>query len=83
MQQWSGSDSQSTCINNQMMSMRSLDNLYLLHFVELPLKGTSGFQKALDSLLETTMADYMEQYFVLIPGDWLAQFFMPKLSIIQ
>ena len=60
-------------------TMRSLDNLYLLDFIELSLKGTSGFQKALDNLLETTMADYMEQYFVLIPGDWPAQFFMRKI----
>ena len=44
--------------SDDVRTMRSLDNLYLLDYIELSLKGTSGFQKVLDNLLETTMTLY-------------------------
>ena len=66
--------------------MRSMENLYLVDFIELTLKGTDAFETALTNLLKTTLADYMQKYVMLNvqkyvmyaeicnvkPGDWPA-----------
>ena len=59
--------------------MRSMENLYLVDFIELTLKDTDAFETALTNLLKTMLADYMQKYVMLIPGDWPAQFFMRKI----
>ena len=65
--------------SDDVRTMRSMENLHLLDFIELPLKGVTGFQAAIENLLNTKLADYMKKYIVPIPGDWPAQFFTRKI----
>ena len=60
-------------------TLRSLDNLHLIDFIELTLKGNDGFETAMNNLLKSNLADYMKKYLVLLPRDWPAQFFMCRV----
>ena len=61
--------------STNVQQLRSFDNLYLLEFKELALKGINGFRKAIDWLLETNLNEYLQKYCILLPGDHPAQFF--------
>ena len=65
--------------SDDVRTLRSLDNLHLIDFIELTLKGNDGFETAMNNLLKYNMADYMKKYLVLLPGDWPAQFFMRRV----
>ena len=65
--------------SDDVRTLRSMENLHLVDFVELTLKGTEGFEKAINNLLDTKLADYMKKYIVFLPGDWPAQFFFRKI----
>ena len=60
--------------SDDVRTMRFMDNLHLLHFIELPLKVVTGFQAAIENLLNTKVADYIKKHIVPIPGDWPAHF---------
>jgi len=63
------------CDNNNVRTMRKMDNLYLLDFIELQLKSKEDFSAAFDVVMSTGLADYMKKYIVLQPGDWPCQFY--------
>ncbi len=58
--------------------LRCLDNLYLVDFLNQPLKSTANFESAIDVITSCKIGDYMKKYAVLMPGDWPAQYHMRK-----
>ena len=64
--------------SDNLRKMRSLDNLFLIDFVEQPLKSKEDFQSAMD-IASDALRVYMEKYAVLLPGDWPAQFHLRKV----
>ena len=59
--------------SDDVRTLRSLDNLHLIDFIELTLKGNDGFETVMNNLLKSNLADYMKKYLVLLPRDWPAQ----------
>ena len=51
-----------------------LKKLHSDHFVKLTLKKNEGFEKAINNLLETKLADYMRKYKAFSTGDWSSVF---------
>ena len=58
--------------------MRSLDNLFLIDFVEQPLKSKENFQSAMD-IASDALKVYIKEYAALLPGDWPTQFHLRKV----
>ena len=65
--------------SDDVRTLRSLSNLHLVDFIQLTLKGTEGFDKAMNHLQDTKMADYFKKYLVFLSGDWPARFFTRKI----
>ena len=49
--------------------MRCLDNLYLIDFIQQPLKSKANFATAVDVMLDSTLKEYLKKYTVIMPGD--------------
>ena len=47
--------------SDDISTLRSLDNLHLIDFIELTLKGNDGFETAMNNLLKSNLADYMKK----------------------
>lgn len=63
------------CDNDNTRTMRKMDNLYLLDFIELRLKSKDDFDAAYDVVMSTGLANYTKEFVVLQPGDWPCQFY--------
>ena len=63
------------CENDHVRTMRKMDNLFLLDFLELRLKSREDFDAAYDVVMSTGLADYMKEFVVIQPGDWPCQFY--------
>ena len=63
------------CDHESVQTMRQMDNVHLVDFVELQLKSRDDFGAAYDIILSTKLSDYMKLYLLLQPGDWPAQFY--------
>lgn len=66
--------------NNNLRRTRGLANTHLVDCVEQPLKSVANFRQAGDVFLNTPLADYLEKYAVLTPGDWPAQFYHRQIA---
>ena len=53
------------CNNPNVRSMRRMDDLLLVDFVELSLKSKQDFTKAMDIILGTGLKTYMEKFVLL------------------
>ena len=67
------------CESTSVRTMRRMDNLHLVDFVELQLKSKENFKQAFDIVLNTNLKLYMEKFILLQPGDWPCQFFSRQL----
>ena len=55
--------------------MRTMDDLHLISFIELQLKGKGGFANAYDVALASGLEKYLKKFVVVRPGDWPCQFY--------
>ena len=62
------------CESTSVRTMRRIDNLHLVDFVELQLKSKDNFKQAFDIILKISIKPYMQKYILLQPGDWPSQF---------
>ena len=67
------------CKSDNVRTMRKMDNLHLLDFVELRLKSIHDFEAAYDIVLSTGLAAYMRKFVLLQPGDWPCQFYCRQI----
>ena len=61
--------------NNNVQTMRKMDDLHLVDFVELQFKSKEDFNTANDTALHTGLDDYAKQFIIFQPDDWPCQFF--------
>ena len=71
------------CESTSVRTMRRMDNLHLVDFVELQLKSKENFKQAFDIILKTNIKSYMQKYILLQPGDWPSQFYSRQLVYEQ
>ena len=71
------------CENPSVRTMRRMDNLHLVDFVELQLKSKENFKQAFDIALNTNLKLYMQKYILIQPGDWPCQFYSRQLVYEQ
>lgn len=67
------------CESTSVRTMRRMDNLHLVDFVELQLKSKDNFKQAFDIILKTNIKSYMQKYILLQPGDWPSQFYSRQI----
>lgn len=65
--------------SDHVRTMRKMEDLYLVDFVELSLKSHEDFAAAYDVVFSTSLKDYMEKFVVLQPGDWPCQFYCRQI----
>ena len=61
--------------NDDVQTMRQMDDLHLVDFVELQLKSKEDFNTAYDIALNAGLGDYAKKFMVFQPGDWPCQFY--------
>ena len=59
--------------------MRKMDNVNLVNFIELTLKGKRPFEIAYDIAMATNLKSYAKKYVVIQPGDWPCQFYCRQI----
>ena len=57
------------CDSDNVWTMRKMDDLHLLDFVELRLKSKGDFDTAYDVAMHTGLATYLKKLIVFQPGD--------------
>lgn len=67
------------CDNDNVRTMRKMDDLHLLDFIELRLKSKTDFDAAYDVIMSTDVAAYMKKFLVFQPGDWPCQFYSRQI----
>ena len=65
--------------NDNVQTMRKMDNLHLADFVELRLKSRNDFDAAYDIVINAGLGDYMQKFVVIQPGDWPCQFYCRQI----
>ena len=63
------------CDSDNVRTMRKMDDLHLLDFVELRLKSKGDCDSAYDVAVHTGLAAYLKKFIVFQPGDWPCQFY--------
>ena len=59
--------------------LRSMDNLYLLEFKEMPLKCFSDFKTGMQIFIDSPLKSYLNKFVVILPGDHPMQFFFRQI----
>eukprot|EP00112_Aurelia_sp_Birch-Aquarium-sp1_P017527 Seg4073.2 transcript_id=Seg4073.2/GoldUCD/mRNA.D3Y31 product="hypothetical protein" protein_id=Seg4073.2/GoldUCD/D3Y31 len=67
------------CQSQNVQQLRSFNNLYIMEFKKLKLKGKTGFQTAINWILDSELSEYLQSYCVLLPGDHPAQFYCRQI----
>ena len=67
------------CDSDNVRTMRKMDDLHLLDFIELRLKSKGDFDTAYDVVMSTGLASYMKKFIVFQPGDWPCQFYCRQI----
>ncbi|XP_015755582.1 PREDICTED: uncharacterized protein LOC107335130 isoform X2 [Acropora digitifera] len=67
------------CDNDNVRTMRKMDDLHLLDFIELRLKSKTDFDAAYDVIMSTGVAAYMKKFLIFQPGDWPCQFYSRQI----
>lgn len=65
--------------NDNVQTMRKMDNLDLADFVELQLKSRNDFDAAYDIVMKAGLGDYMQKFVLIQPGDWPCQFYCRQI----
>ena len=61
--------------SNSVRDMRKMDDVYLINFIELVLKGKDPCEVAYDAAMSTHLKAYAKKFVVPQPGDWPCQFY--------
>ena len=67
------------CDSDNVQTMRKMDDLHLLDFVELRLKSKGDFNTAYDVAMHTGLAAYLKKFIVFQPEDWPCQFYCRQI----
>ena len=65
--------------NDNVQTMRKMDDLHLVDFVELQLKSKEDFDTAYDIALSAGLGDYAKKFIIFQHGDWPCQFFCRQI----
>ena len=65
--------------NDNVQTMRKMDDLHLVDFVELQLKSKEDFNTAYDIALSAGLDDYAKKFIIFQPGDWPCQFYCRQI----
>ncbi len=71
------------CDDKEVRSMRTMENLQLVNFMEPQLKSKEGFAAAIDIALASGLKQYLKKFVVVQPGDWPCQFYCRQLIYDQ
>ena len=63
-----------------MRQRRGVVNCHLIDCIEQPLKSVHHFRQVANVYLDTALANYLEKYVIVTPGDWPAQFYNRQLA---
>ena len=63
------------CQHDSVRTMRQMQGVHLVDFVELTFKSKGDFDVAFDIVLSTNLLEYLKYFLLPQPGDWLAQFY--------
>ena len=67
------------CDSDNVRTMRKMDDLHLLDFVELRLKSKGDFNTAYDVAMHTGLAAYLKKFIVFQPEDWPCQLYCRQI----
>ena len=65
---------------NNLRQSRGVENSHLIDCIELPLKSVHNFHQAANVYLNSPLALYLQEYVVVTPGDWPAQFYHRQIA---
>ena len=60
-------------------SLRSFKDVYLIDFINQPLKSLKNYDHACNVVLQSSMRDYLSKFIVIMPADWPGQYFTRQL----
>ena len=63
------------CQYDSVRTMRQMQDVHLVDFVELSLESKDDFDAAFDIMLSTNLLEYLKHFLLPQPGDWPAQFY--------
>ena len=63
-------------------SLRSFKDVYLIDFVKQPLKSIKDYEHTFNIVLQSSMREYLSNFIVLMPADWPGQYF-PRQLVYQ
>ena len=69
------------CQHDSVRTMRQMQDVHFVDFVELTLKSKDDFDAAFDIVLSTNLLEYLylKHFLLLQPGDWPAQFYSRQI----
>lgn len=67
------------CESDPVESMRQMNDVNFVDFVQLTLKSKNDFDAAFDILLNTNLMDYTKHFILPQLGDWPAQFYCRQI----
>ena len=67
------------CQHDSVRTMRQMQDVHLVDFVELNLKSNDDFDAAFDIVLSTNLLEYLKHFLRSQPGDWPAQFYSRQI----
>ena len=70
------------CQHDSIRTMRQMQDVHLVDFVELTLKSKDDIDAAFDIVLRTDLLEYLKHFLLPQPGDWPAQFY-PRQVIFE
>ena len=59
--------------------VRSMENLYLIDFKKMPLKGFTNFKIGMKLFTDSELNKYLKKFLVIFPGDYAMQFFCRQI----
>lgn len=74
-----GLSSHQYCQHDSVRTMRQMQDVHLVDFVELNLKSNDDFDAAFDIVLSTNLLEYLKHFLRSQPGDWPAQFYSRQI----
>ena len=66
--------------SNNVRQVRGVANAHLIDCTQQTLKSLTDSRNAANVYLHTALQEYLQQYQLLIPGDWPSQFYQRQLS---
>ena len=70
---------QLTCQAQDVRSLHTFKDVYLIDFVKQPFKSIKDYEHAFNIVLQSSMREYLSNFIVLMPADWPGQYFRRQL----